>query len=301
MRSPFRWGLTLASVTNLSEVPDRLFGKIRDVVVAAEAGGWDSVYVPDHVWQNRIGGGPRTPMFEAYTLLGALAVVTSRVHLGAFVSPVTFRNPALLAKTVASLDVISGGRAILGLGAGTDPAEHAAYGIGFPAIGIRQAELDDALAICRLMLSQEQPSFDGSFFRIDEALNFPRPLQSRVPILVGGGGERGTLPAAARHADACNLPPASDSDLRRKLEILWRHCEAAGRDPAEIAKTAFVPPPSGEQELVSRVGELLELGMDGVVVAANALTVAAVRSWGLALRAAFPDPVPALAEYGGER
>jgi F420-dependent oxidoreductase-like protein len=299
MRSTFRWGLTLASVTNLAEVPEHLFGRIRDVVVAAEAGGWDSVYVPDHVWQNRIGGGPRTPMLEAYTLLGALAAVTSRVHLGAFVSPVTLRSPALLAKIVTSLDVISGGRAILGLGAGTDATEHAAYGIGFPAIAVRQAELDEALAICRLMLSQDQPSFAGSFFRIDEALNVPRPLQPRIPILVGGGGERGTLPAVARHADACNLPPAAEGDLRRKLEVLRRHCEAAARDPAEIAKTAFVLPPSGEQELVSRVGRLLELGMTGVVVAVNAPDVAAVRSWGHALRAAFPEPVPARAQHGG--
>jgi F420-dependent oxidoreductase-like protein len=283
----FGWGLTLASVTDCAEPPGSLFPKVRDLAVAADTGAWDCLYVPDHVWQNRIGGGPLAPMFEAYTLLGALAAITQRVHLGAFVSPVTLRSPALLAKAVASLDVISGGRAVLGLGAGTDVAEHAAYGIAFGPIGERQQRLGEALEICRRMLAESEPSFPGRHYAIEGAFNVPRPLQHRVPVLVGGGGERGTLSLVARHADACNLPPASDEDLLRKLEVIDRHCADLGRDPAGIARTAFVVPPADVHDLIDRTGHLMELGMTGVVVAANHATVDTVYEWGEALHDAF--------------
>src|SRR3989442_1453956 len=170
---------------------DRLFDRVVENARAAEAAGFDLVTVMDHFYQIR-GIGPETePMMEAYATLSALATQTSRVKLGTLVTGVTYRNPALLAKMVTTLDVISRGRAILGIGAAWNEDEHNGYGIEFPPIAQRMDRLDEALTIARLMFTEERPSFEGKYYRIDRALNVPRPVQPGGPkILVGGDGDR---------------------------------------------------------------------------------------------------------------
>jgi alkanesulfonate monooxygenase SsuD/methylene tetrahydromethanopterin reductase-like flavin-dependent oxidoreductase (luciferase family) len=153
------------------------------------------------------------------------------------VTGVTYRNPALLAKEVTTLDVLSGGRAVLGIGAAWFEAEHKGLGFAFPPLTERFGRLEEALIICRAMFTEDAPSFDGRFYRIDGAINRPRPVQSGgPPILIGGGGERRTLRLVAEHADACNLFGDADT-MRHKLEVLARHCDDVGRDPTTITKT----------------------------------------------------------------
>jgi alkanesulfonate monooxygenase SsuD/methylene tetrahydromethanopterin reductase-like flavin-dependent oxidoreductase (luciferase family) len=153
------------------------------------------------------------------------------------VTGVTYRNPALLAKIVTTLDIVSAGRAILGIGAAWNDEEHAGYGFPYPPIGERMDRLEEALQICTAMFTQEDASFNGRHYTIEHALNFPRPIRaSAIPILVGGSGERRTLALVARYADACNLF-GDVATIKHKLEVLQRHCEAIGRDPASITKT----------------------------------------------------------------
>lgn len=204
----------------------------------AEQAGFDSLWVMDHFYQIPGVGRPEQNMLEAYSTLAALAARTSRVSLGAMVTGVTYRNPALLAKTVTTLDVLSGGRAILGIGAAWNEQEHRGYGFDFPQLKERFERLEEALQICRAMFTEERPCFAGRYYRIEEALNNPRPLRGDIPILVGGSGERRTLRLVAKYADACNLF-GDPTTLRHKLEVLDRHCAEVGRDPAEITKTAL--------------------------------------------------------------
>jgi F420-dependent oxidoreductase-like protein len=182
--------------------------------------------------------GPRTePMLESYTLLSALAARTSRVRLGTMVTGVTYRNPALLAKTVTTLDVVSSGRAILGIGAAWNEEEHRGLGFDFPPVPERMERLEEAVQICRAMFTEEAPSFHGTHYRIEEALNYPRPVQTGgPPILIGGMGERRTLRLVAKYADACNVFGDPDG-VRHKLDVLRRHCGDVGRDFDEITKT----------------------------------------------------------------
>ncbi|HEX9235191.1 MAG TPA: TIGR03560 family F420-dependent LLM class oxidoreductase, partial [Actinomycetota bacterium] len=174
---------------------------------------------------------------EAYTLLGAIAARTARVRLGTMVTGVTYRNPALVAKQVTTLDVISSGRAILGMGAAWYQDEHLGYGFGYPPVRERFERLEEAVQICRAMFTEESPSFAGVHHGIDQALNIPRPVTpGGPPILIGGGGEGQTLRLVAKYADACNF--FGDAAVaRHKLDVLARHCETVGRDPAEITKT----------------------------------------------------------------
>ncbi len=218
-----------------------LFDRVADNVRAAEAAGFDLVTVMDHFYQIA-GIGPETlPMLEAYTTLGALATITTRVKLGALVSGVTYRNPALLAKQIATLDTISNGRAVLGLGAAWNESEHIGYGFDFPPIGERLDRLEEALEVCRLMLTQVRPSFSGRFYRIERALNVPRPVQAGgPPVIVGGGGERRTLRLVAKYADIGNLD-GSLEELKRKLEIFDEHCRAVGRNRADVVMTVMAP------------------------------------------------------------
>jgi F420-dependent oxidoreductase-like protein len=260
-----RFGLQIPSFT-YSGVEDRhLFDRVAEIAGAAEESGFDSVWVMDHFYQIA-GVGPRTePMLEAYTLLGALAARTRAVSLGTMVTGVTYRNPALLAKQVTTLDVISGGRAILGIGAAWNEDEHAGYGFAFPPVGERISRLEEALQICRAMFVEEAPSFAGRYYEIHEALNVPRPIRPEgIPILVGGGGERRTLRLVAQYADACNLF-GDLGTISHKLEVLDRHCDDIGRDPATITKTRLgsllIAATNAEAERRSR--ELVEgRGMD---------------------------------------
>jgi alkanesulfonate monooxygenase SsuD/methylene tetrahydromethanopterin reductase-like flavin-dependent oxidoreductase (luciferase family) len=175
-------------------------------------------------------------------VLGALARETSRVRLGTLVTGVTYRNPALLAKTVTTLDVLSGGRAILGLGAAWNEAEHKAFGFEFPAVKERMDRLDDALAIAKGMFTGERFSYQGRYSRVDDVLLSPKPIQAGGPkILVGGGGEQRTLRIAAKYADMTHWFPMGMEPLQRKTEILAGYCAEIGRDPSEIERTMAAP------------------------------------------------------------
>jgi F420-dependent oxidoreductase-like protein len=222
--------------------PERLFDRAAELAKAAEDSGFGLVTVMDHFYQIQ-GIGPETDeMLEAYSTLAALSQRTSKAMLGALVSGVTYRNPAVLAKTVATLDVISGGRAVLGLGAAWNEDEHRGYGIEFPPIGQRMDRLDEALAIAKAMFTEERPTFEGRYYRIDRALNIPRPIQPGGPkIIIGGGGEQRTLKIAAKHADMTHWFPLGLEVLRHKTEVLERHCEAVGRDPTTIKRTMASP------------------------------------------------------------
>jgi F420-dependent oxidoreductase-like protein len=219
-------------------VPGQLFDRVVANVKAAEAAGFDLVTVMDHFYQIR-GVGPETePMLEAYTTLAAIAAQTSRIRLATMVTGVTYRNPALLAKMVTTLDVISKGRAVIGIGAAWNESEHLGYGFEFPPIGERMDRLDEALTIIKLMFTEERPSFQGKHYRIDRALNSPRPIQPGGPkILIGGSGEKRTLRLLARHGDIGHWFGGPIEELKRKKEVFEQHCEAERRDTSKVLLT----------------------------------------------------------------
>ncbi len=237
LRHVTRFGLQIPDFTFPGVGRDRLFETIAGIAGCAESSGFDSVWVMDHFYQIANVGDRSHEMLEGYTLLGGLAARTSRISLGTLVAGVTYRNPAILAKQVTTLDVVSEGRAILGIGAAWNEDEHEGYGVRFPPIAERMDRLEEAIRICRAMFTEPAPSFEGRYYSIHEALNNPRPVRpGAIPILVGGGGERRTLAIVARYGDACNLF-GDVTTIRRKLDVLDRHCETAGRDPAQITKT----------------------------------------------------------------
>ena len=237
---PF-FGYHMPSFTFAGTPDSKLFDRVVELAQSAEAAGFDLVTVMDHFYQIGGVGSEEEPMLEGYTALGGIAARTERVMLGTMVTGVTYRNPAMLAKTVTTLDIVSKGRAMLGIGAAWNETEHAGYGIDFPPIGEREDRLEEALTICKAMFTQERPSFEGRYYRIDRALNRPRPIQAGGPkIMVGGGGEKRTLKAAARFADITNWFGTLE-EAAAKLAVLDRHCEAIGRDPAEITRTVAVP------------------------------------------------------------
>jgi F420-dependent oxidoreductase-like protein len=230
---PF-FGYHMPSFTFAGTPDSKLFDRVVELAQSAEAAGFDLVTVMDHFYQIGAVASEEEPMLEAYTALGGIAART-------MVTGVTYRNPAMLAKTVTTLDIVSKGRAMLGIGAAWNETEHAGYGIDFPPIGEREDRLEEALTICKAMFTQERPSFEGRYYRIDRALNRPRPIQAGGPkIMVGGGGEKRTLKAAARFADITNWFGTLE-EAAAKLAVLDRHCEAIGRDPAEITRTVAVP------------------------------------------------------------
>src|SRR5450759_3437281 len=235
------FGFHMPNFTYPGVPKDRLFDHVVEQAKAAEKAGFDLVTVMDHFYQIR-GLGPETePMMEAYTTLGALAASTSRVKLGTLVTGVTYRNPAILAKQVTMLDVISKGRAILGIGAAWNEDEHKGYGVEFPPIGQRMDRLDEALTIAKLMFTQDRPSFEGKYYKIDRALNVPRPIQPGGPkILIGGTGERRTLRLLAQHGDIGHWFGGPVEELNRKKQIFLEHCEAVKRDPSEVQLTLGV-------------------------------------------------------------
>jgi F420-dependent oxidoreductase-like protein len=218
-----------------------LFEHVAGLATAAEDAGFHSVWAMDHFFQLPPLGGPDQPMLEAYTLLGALAARTQRVQLGTLVTGVTYRNPGILAKIVTTLDVISRGRAILGIGGAWYDVEHQGLGVDYPADRIRLDMLEEAVQICRAMFTGDDVSFTGQHYRLDHARNLPRPVQSGGPrIMIGGGGEKRTLRLVAQYADYCNVTGNVDT-LARKIKVLHRHCEDVGRDPAEIGVTWMSP------------------------------------------------------------
>ncbi len=218
-----------------------LFEHVAGLAMAAEDAGFDSVWVMDHFFQLPAMGGPDQPMLEAYTLLGALAARTHRVQLGTLVSGVTYRNPGILAKIVTTLDVISRGRAILGIGGAWYDVEHQGLGVDYPSDRVRLDMLEEAVQICRAMFTGDDVSFSGTHYQLDHARNLPRPVQPGGPrIMIGGGGEKRTLRLVARYADMCNVT-GDAATLAHKVSVLRAHCADVGRDPAEVSVTWMSP------------------------------------------------------------
>jgi F420-dependent oxidoreductase-like protein len=251
---------------------------LAELARAAEEVGFTSLWVMDHVIQIPQVGREWEDMLESHTTLAYLAGVTDRIRLGTLVTSITYRSIAHLAKIVATLDVLSGGRALCGIGTGWYEREHRLYGWELPPRAERYARLEDALELLPLMWGPGAPSFAGRTFSTPDAICYPRPLQERIPILVGGSGERRTLRLVARHADACNLfgDPAT---VHRKVAVLHEHCAAEGRDPAAIAVTHLAAarvvgdgePRTGAgaataEEHVGRYRKLAEAGVQTAIV-----------------------------------
>jgi F420-dependent oxidoreductase-like protein len=232
-----RAGFQIPNFTYPDTAPERLFETIAASAVAAENSGFDTVMVMDHFYQLPLLGPPDNEMLEGYTLLAALAARTSKVNLGTLVTGVTYRNPAILAKIVTALDVISGGRAFLGIGAAWYEQEHQALGVDFPPVKERFERLTEALEICRGMFRGERPTIEGKHYRVKDAINSPAPIRpGGPPIMIGGQGEKKTLRLMAEHAEMANFTSGFD-ELPRKLEVLASHCADVGRDMATINKT----------------------------------------------------------------
>jgi F420-dependent oxidoreductase-like protein len=201
----------------------------------AERTGWDGIWVADHFMPN--GERSAMPRLEAWTTIAALAARVDRVRVGVLVTGNTYRHPAVLAKMAATVDHISEGRLVLGLGAGWQVNEHEAYGIGLPAVGERLARLDEACQVIRLLHSQERSNFEGRFYRLVDAPCEPKPVQRPLPLLIGGSGEKTTMRIAARYADEWNCWGLPDL-MAHKAEVLEQHCLEIGRDPASIRRSA---------------------------------------------------------------
>ncbi|MFZ0217849.1 MAG: TIGR03560 family F420-dependent LLM class oxidoreductase [Candidatus Dormiibacterota bacterium] len=233
--SGLRFGLHLSSFT-FPGGRERTAERLRDIAAGAEAAGFDAIYVMDHFRQIPQVGRAWDDFLESYTTLAYLAAATERVGLGCLVTGITYRNLGHLGKLIATLDVLSGGRAICGLGAAWFRQEHDAFGWRFPPLAERLLLLEDALQLLPRLWGPGGAAFDGRVVQVPDSASYPRPLQERVPILVGGGGERRTLRLAARYADAANVMGDLPT-VQHKGEVLRRHCQDVGRDPREVALT----------------------------------------------------------------
>ncbi len=221
--------------------PSALGPTLAALARTADQGGLSSLTMMDHYFQMEHLGGPPEQMLEGYTSLGFLAGQTTELELGLLVTGVTYRHPGLLAKIVATLDVLSGGRAMLGLGAAWYDREHAGLGVPFPSTSERFERVEETLRICAQMWSDEDGAFEGQHYRLAETVCVPPPIQTGGPrVLVGGSGERKTLRLVAQYADACNLFGFEPEEIGRKVAVLDQHCADVGRDPTEVERTALV-------------------------------------------------------------
>jgi F420-dependent oxidoreductase-like protein len=297
MRAPFQLDLHVPNFNWPDTPPEAFFEKLVEIAKTAEDSGFSSISMMDHLHQIPPVGPAENWMMEGNAILAALAARTSRINLGLLVGGVTYRNPALVAKLITTIDIISGGRAVLGIGAAWFEEEHKAYGFDFPPLKERFERLEDALNITRLMFTEPVSTYEGKHHRVDGAFNNPKPIRGDIPILIGGSGERKTLRQVAQYADACNVFAVGD-EARRLMGVLDGHCEDVGRDPAEIERTGFasvVVAPTHEQaqrqldelrsgaegtrdyyadafcgdpdEVAEQMATLRETGIDGVVVA----------------------------------
>lgn len=208
------------------------FSLIKDRAQLADRLGYHSIWFVDHMWSR---GLPDMDHLEAWTLMAATAAVTERLGIGTLVVCNSYRNPALLAKMASSLDNISDGRLLLGLGAGWMDEEYRAYGYPFPSPRVRIEQLEEALAIIKLMFKEARASFQGKYYAVEDAVNNPKPVQKpHPPILIGGAGEKRLLRVVAEHANIWNCPNNVAHELQHKLDVLKRHCEAIGRNPDDI-------------------------------------------------------------------
>jgi len=253
----------------------------RAIARDADQCGLSSLWVMDHFFQISMVGPPEADMLEAYTALAHAAAVTERIELGTLVTGVTYRHPGLLLKTVTTLDVLSGGRAWLGIGAAWNEEEHRGLGVPYPSTRERFELLEDTLQLAHRMFADDDSPFDGRRVSLERPLNHPQPVR-RPPILVGGGGERRTLRLVAQYADACNLfdTGPGPEGIPHKLEVLRGHCADVGRDYDEISKTCLArltlgtsggsapdgTPVQSVDQAVARLGRLAEVGIDHVIL-----------------------------------
>jgi F420-dependent oxidoreductase-like protein len=259
------------SVTNYSW-PDSIGDRLAALARALDDTAVDTLWVPDHLLQADPASQLDEPMLEAYTSLGYLAAVTSRIRLGTMVTAATFRAPALLIKAVTTLDVLSKGRAWLGLGAGYNVDEARAMGLFMPETAERFARMAELLRLARQMWDGDETPFRGEYLELAHPVGRPRPV-SRPPVLIGGTGQRRTLRLVAQYGDACNLfdVPDGGQAIRRQLAVLDRHCADVGRPPDEIERTVTTALRDGEccETLVERCRQLSEFGVQHVVVIAR--------------------------------
>ena len=237
----------------------------------AEAIGVRTLSVMDHWFQMEMMWPAEEPMLEGYTTLGFVAAKTERLRLRLLVGGVTYRHPGLLAKTVTTLDVLSGGRAELGLGAAWYEREHLGLGVPFPPVAERFERLEEALQICQQMWSENNGAYDGKYYHLTETLCSPPPISRPRPrILIGGGGERKTLRLVAHYADACNLF-GNATDIAHKLDVLRRHCDERGRDAAEIEVTALlnVDERMSTDDIVAVAQSLAAVGVDTIIASSS--------------------------------
>ncbi|MCV7099839.1 LLM class F420-dependent oxidoreductase [Mycobacterium palustre] len=247
--------------------PARLGPTLADAAKAAEQGGATMFTLADHFFQMESVGRAEDPFLEGYTSLGFLAAQTATIDLTLLVTGVTYRYPGVLAKTVTTLDVLSQGRSMLGLGAAWYEREHAALGVPYPALRTRFEMLEETLQICLQMWSDDDGPYDGKHYRLAETLCVPQPIR-RPPILIGGDGEKKTLRLVARYADVWNSTTSDPDWLSRKVDVLHRHCEAVGRDPGQIRKTVGVlaDPFEDPDGYLRNVERYAELGVDMINV-----------------------------------
>ena len=248
--------------------PPQLGSDLTTIAQAAEEAGFDRLSVMDHFFQIGVIGPPEHEMLESYTTLGYLAGRTSRIKLLTVVTGVIYRQPGLLAKAVTTLDVLSGGRAMLGIGAAWNEQEARGLGLPFPPLAVRFEMLEETLQIVLQMWSDNDGPYHGKHYNLERTLNSPQPLQQpHPPILIGGSGERKTLRLVAQYADACNL--FGSPDVAHKLDVLRAHCERLGRDYDSIEKTVISTFDVGENgertgELIEQLRQYAALGFDEV-------------------------------------
>ncbi|MCK5755299.1 MAG: LLM class F420-dependent oxidoreductase [Mycobacterium sp.] len=276
--------------------PTAIAGELAAVGKAAEAAGATWLSFMDHFFQIEPTGLPaEANMLEGYTSLGYLAAHTTSVDLGLLVTGVTYRHPGLLAKIVTTLDILSGGRAVLGIGAAWFEREHLGLGVPYPPLAERFERLEETLQICNQMWDPaDNGPFRGTHYQLAETLCSPQPI-NRPKVLIGGGGERKTLRLVAQYGDACNLFGSSPDDVAHKLEVLRRHCDELGRDYDTIRKTILAnnprPEPDTLDDFVTHMADYAELGIDTAIITP---TTGAPASWIDAMSPA----VPKLAELG---
>ena len=249
--------------------PARLGANLATVARAADDAGFEFLAVMDHFFQIGAIGPPEGEMLEAYTTLGYFAGCTSRIKLLTLVTGTVYRHPGILAKTVTTLDVLSGGRAWLGIGAAWNQEESRGLGIPFPPVAERFERLEETLQICLQMWRGDESPYHGEHYQLERPINSPQALSApHPPIMIGGGGERKTLRFVARYAQACNLFPGPE--LPRKLDVLRAHCEAEGRDYDDIMKTCYFIFDVGEKgekagEVVDQLGRLAGMGFQAAI------------------------------------
>src|SRR3954454_545917 len=236
MRAPFQLDLHVPNFNYPDVAPDALFEKLVEIAQAAEDSGFSSISLMDHLHHIPPVGPAENFMFDGNTMLAGIAARTDSINLGLLVGGVTYRNPALVAKLTTTIDIISGGRAVLGIGAAWFEEEHQAYGFDFPPLKERFERLEDALNIARALFTQDVSTYEGKHYRVVNAFNNPKPIRGDIPILIGGSGERKTLRFVAKYADGSNLFGDVER-VKHLLGVLEGHCNDVGRDIGEITKT----------------------------------------------------------------